>query len=147
MKGLIIIAITLMATTDGENMTITMCDQTKIGRSFEIKDTLNCKKTKVEKIEECWGDIYDPNIKSLPITAYRCTKIVDTYKSYWYFFGYKKHTMLGTKTKGVPTRECRQWAILKHAAGMGKLKVAGTNARRTNNPIRIEYKYIQEFHG
>ena len=83
----------------------------------------------------------------MPISAYRCTKIVDTYKSYWYFFGYKKHTMLGTETKGVTTQECRQWAELGHVAGMGKLKTVEANVRRTNNPIRIEYKYLQVFHG
>ena len=132
MKAIILaIAMTLTATTGGENITVTLCDQAKTGRIFEIKDTLECKKSKVEKIEKCWGDIYDPNIKRIPITAYKCTKIVDTYKSYWYFLGYKKHTMLGTATRGVSPQECRRWASLKQAAGIGKLRSTETDIFKT----------------
>ena len=148
MKTIILaIAMTLTATTGGENITITLCDQAKTGRIFEIKDTLECKKSKVEKIEKCWGDIYDPNIKRIPITAYKCTKMVDTYKSYWYFLGYKKHTMLGTATRGVSPQECRRWASLKQATGIGKLRSTEADIFKTNKPIEIEYRYIQEFFG
>ena len=128
-------------------VSIKVCDTSRTTKQYVINSPKPCKEHKIETIEKCRAKIYDPNIRQLKVEAVRCRKKIQEYSSYWYFLGYKTHTMQSPRFEPVLPGECESWIRQKRAEGIGEMKEEGEGLYKTNVRVLIRYIYIQEFQG